>query len=154
MDRRALLRGLAAIVAGLSLPGLLDPDDARAQGTQRFSRIIVDTKPLEARGGRAAAAIIRPQLQASLQREFSGQIGGSGPALVVRLQTVLLSLDTPSGRGRPMTDYLEADVVAGARSFPLLVTQDNVGDWRSPFNEQQRLRALADSLASWVRRGV
>jgi hypothetical protein len=36
----------------------------------------------------------------------------------------------------------------------LLVTQDNVGDWRSPFSAQQRLRALADSLASWVRRGV
>jgi hypothetical protein len=154
MNRRTFLTGLAAVSAELALPGWPGLDSAHAQGTQRFSRIVVDTKPLEARGGRDAAAIIRPQLQATLQREFAGRIGGGGPALVVRLHTVTLSLDVAGGRGGPATDYLEAEVSAGGQRFPLLVTQDNVGDWRSPFSAQQRLRALADSLASWVRRGV
>jgi hypothetical protein len=156
MNRRVFLTGIAATVAGLSLPHWLSEGAALAQA--RYGRIVVDMGPLEQRGGRGAAAIIRPQLQASLQREFAGRLGG-GPTLVVRVQTVLLSSAVPGGgggfsSGGPSTDYLEAEIVVGSQRTPLLVTQDaNVGGHDfMPENEHRRLRGLADSLAAWVRR--
>lgn len=156
MNRRAFVTSVAAALASLPLAhssGI----DAQAQGTKRFSRIVVDMAPLEARGARGAAAVIRPQLQAALNRAFAGRIGGGGPVLVVRVQTVQLSSSLQNGGrfgGGPSSDYLEADVTAGAHRFPLLVTQDATagGPWYLLDNEPRRLRALADSLASWVSR--
>lgn len=160
MNRRAVLAGLTATIAAAPLSLTAGAGRAFAQGGQRFSRIVVDMQPLIARGGSGAAAIIRPQLQASLQREFSGRIGRGGPALTVRVHTVLLSGSVvPGGRrgGGTSSDYLEAEVIAGTQRFPLLVTQDALsagGAWYLPDNEPRRLRALADSLAAWVARRV
>jgi hypothetical protein len=81
-------------------------------------------------------------------------IGGRGPALIVQVHSVMLSLEMIGGRSGPPTDYLEAEVIGGERRFPLLVTQDNSIVRPSPEDEIRRLRSLADSLASWVRRGV
>jgi hypothetical protein len=155
MNRRVLMSGLAASAAGLLLTPLF-PGSAPAQaGT--FSRIVVDTKPLEARGGGGQAAIIGPRLRASLQREFAGRIGRGGPALIVRVHTVQLSSFTGRERsGGVATDYLEAEVIAGGVQFPALITvaSDSGGAWYVPGSEERRLIGLADGLASWVRRRV
>lgn len=153
MDRRTFVTGLAA-----ALPlGLAS--GALAQPSQRIRSIVVDTKPLEARGASGAAAVLRPQLQASLQRQFAGRIGGNGPALVVRVQTLMLgAFAGPSGGtlGMSSSDYMEGDVTFGAEKFPLMVTQDSSagGAWYLPDNRERRLRALADQFAGWVARRV
>ena len=88
MNRRVFLSGLGACAAGLALRATFS--EAFSQG-QTFSRIVVDTKPLQARGGGAAASIIGPRLQASLQRELSGRIGRGGALLTARVHSVQLS---------------------------------------------------------------
>ena len=155
MNRRAFVTGLAAVMAGLTLPHWLGGGAASAQG-QTFSRIVVDTRPLEARGARGQAAIIRPRLQASLQRELAGRVGRRGPLLTVRVHTVSLSSFIGNDRGGVPSDYLEGEVIAGREGFPMLVTQssDSGGTWYLPDNEARRLHAIADSFASWVRRRV
>lgn len=154
MNRRAFLSGLAAFTAGIALPYWL-VGDAHAQGGT-FSRIVVDTKPLEARGARGAASVIRPHLQAALQREFAGRIGRGGPTLVARVNTVYLSSYTGATRGGTPSDYLEGEVVVGGQAFPMLVTQasDVGGGWYVAGNEARRLAAIAESFASWIRRRV
>jgi hypothetical protein len=154
MNRRAFLSGIAGFAAGLALPHWLG-SDAQAQGAT-FSRIVVDTKPLEARGGSGAAAVIRPRLQAALQREFAGRIGRGGPTLVARVHSVQISSYTGPTRGGVPSDYLEGEVVAGHEAFPMLVTQssDIGGAWYLHDNEIRRLQAIADSFASWIRRRV
>jgi hypothetical protein len=154
MKRRAFLSRLAATAAGFTVALLPGGDVLGQAGT--FSRIVVDTKPLEARGGGGQAAILGPRLRASLQRELAGRIGRGGPALIVRVQTVQLSSYTGRDRGGVPNDYLEADVIAGGLPFPILVTlsSDAGGAWYSPGSEVRRLEGLADSLASWVRRRI
>ncbi|MCC6946492.1 MAG: hypothetical protein IT539_01880 [Bradyrhizobiaceae bacterium] len=159
MNRRIFLHGVITVLAGVPLARLTG-ETAWAQAPARYSRIVVDTKPLEQRGGSYSASIIRPQLQAALQREFAGSIGRGGPVLTVRVNTVLLNGAPAGGRrdgGGPVSDYLEAEVTTGTLHFPLLVTQDALtagGASYLPGYEERRLRALADSLASWVRRRV
>jgi hypothetical protein len=154
MNRRAFLSGLAVFAAGLSLPHWF-ANEAAAQG-QTFSRIVVDTKPLEALDAHRAAAIIRPRLQAALQREFAGRIGRGGPVLVARVRSVQLASYTGATRGGTPSDYLNGEVVAGGEAFPMLVTQssDVGGAWYLPDNEIRRLNAIAESFASWIRRRV
>lgn len=154
MNRRAFLSGIAAFTAGIALPHWLG-DEAHAQGAT-FSRIVVDTKPLEARGAPAAASVIRPQLQAALQREFAGRIGRGGPTLIVRVNTVYLASYTGATRGGVPSDYLEGEIVIGSQVQPMLVTQssDVGGGWYVTGNEARRLAAIADSFASWIRRRV
>jgi hypothetical protein len=158
MNRREFTFGLFAACGGFSLASVCG-SGALAQTGKRFGSIVVDTRPLEARGASGAAAIIRPQLQASLQREFAGRIGPGGPPLVVRIQTVLLSPYAGGGGGSreaSSSDFLEGDVSAGGERFPLFVSQDSSagGAWYLPDNEARRLRALADQFAGWVRRRV
>jgi hypothetical protein len=158
MNRRELILGLAAMAASLPAASILGSGFALAQ-TARFGSIVVDTKPLEARGGRGAAAILRPQLQASLQREFAGGIGRGGPELIVRIHTVYLSPfagDSGGRRGVSGSDYLEGEVQAGRVRLPLFATQNPsmYGAWYLPDSEARRLRALAVQFAHWVRRKV
>jgi hypothetical protein len=150
MNRRALLLGLGAFASGLILAR-----EVFSQG-QTFSRIVVDTRPLQARGGSAAASIIGSRLQASLQRELAGRIGRGGPALVARVHSVQLSMYVGRDRGGPPSDYLEGEVITGGQGFPMLVTQasDVGGAWYLPDNEVRRLIAIADSFASWIKRRV
>jgi hypothetical protein len=155
MNRRVFLSGLAALAAGLSLPAWLGRG-AAAQG-QTFSRIVVDTKPLQARGAAAAASVVGPRLQASLQRELAGRIGRGGPVLTARVHSVQLSSYTGVERGGGVpSDYLEGEVIAGGQAFPMLVTQasSSGGAWYNPDNEVRRLIAIADSFASWIKRRV
>jgi hypothetical protein len=154
MNRRAVLLCVAGAAASAALPGRFG-GTASAQG-QTFSRIVVDTKPMEARGAGATAAVLRPRLQAALQREFAGRIGRGGPVLVARVHSVQLSMYSGVGRGGVPTDYLEGEVIAGGQAFPMLVTQssDVGGAWYLPDNERRRLDAIADSFASWIRRRV
>lgn len=161
MNRRAFLSAFAAAGAlTVALPFAPGADQAWAQAPARFSRIVVDTKPLEARGGGYSASVMRPHLQAALQRAFAGSLGRGGPTLIVRVRTVVLSSSLPGSGGRfgggSASDYLEAEVSAGGETFPLLVTQDAAasGAWYSQGYEPRRLRALADALAYWVRRRV
>lgn len=155
MNRRAFVIGLAATAAGLTLPHWLGEGDASAQG-QSFSRIVIDTKPLEARGGGGQAALIRPRLQASLQREMAGRIGRGGPVLVARVHSIQLSGFAGNDRGGVPSDYLEGEVIVGRQGFPMLVTQsaDVAGPYYASDNEVRRLYAIADSFASWIRRRV
>lgn len=155
MNRRAFVTGLAATMAGFTLPHWFGGCAASAQG-QSIGRIVVDTRPLEARGGGGQAVIIRPRLQASLQREFAGRIGRRGPVLTVRVHTVTLSSFIGNDRGGVPSDYLEGEVIVGREGFPMLVTQssDSGGTWYLADNEARRLRAIADSFASWIRRRV
>jgi hypothetical protein len=154
MDRRAFLSGVAALAAGLSLPAWLG-GDAAAQGNT-FSRIVVDTRPLQARGGGATASIIGPRLQASLQRELAGRIGRGGPVLTARVHSVQLSFYSGATRGGVPSDYLEGEVIVGGQAFPMLVTQasSSGGAWYAADNEVRRLIAIADSFASWITRRV
>jgi len=154
MNRRVFVSGLAAFAAGLSLPAWLG-GGAAAQD-QTFSRIVVDTKPLQARGGGAAASVIGPRLQASLQRELAGRIGRGGPTLVARVHSVRLAFYSGVDRGGTPSDYLEGEVIAGSGAFPMLVTQaaSTGGAWYLPDNETRRLIAIADSFASWIKRRV
>jgi len=155
MNRRAFVTGLAAVMAGFTLPHWLGGGRASAQG-QTFSRIVVDTRPLEARGAGGQAAIIRPRLQASLRRELAGRIGRRGPVLIARVHTISLSSFIGNDRGGVPSDYLEGEVIVGREGFPMLVTQssDSGGTWYLPDNEARRLQAIADSFASWIRRRV
>jgi hypothetical protein len=154
MNRRAFLSGLAAFAGGLSLPHWLG-GDALSQG-QTFSRIVVDTRPLQARGATAAAAVIGPHLQASLQRELAGRIGRGGPVLTARVHSVQLSFYSGATRGGVPSDYLEGEVIVGGQAFPMLVTQASStgGAWYLPDNEARRLISIADSFASWIKRRV
>jgi hypothetical protein len=154
MNRRDFVIGIAAFAASVPLARLFG-EEALAQGAARFSRIVVDTGPLAARGGHGAAAIIAPRLRASLAREFAGRVGGRGPALVARVHTVNLApFTTGADRGGVPSDYLEGEVIAGELRFPLLVTQaaNIAGRGYLSENEVQRIQYLADSFASWVRR--
>jgi hypothetical protein len=154
MNRRVFLSGLATLAAAFSLPTWFGRD-AAAQG-QTFSRVVVDTRPLQARGGGAAASVIGPRLQASLQRELAGRIGRGGPVLTARVHSIQLSTYTGVERGGVPSDYLEGEVIAGGQAFPMLVTQASStgGAWYSPENEVRRLIAIADSFASWIKRRV
>lgn len=159
MERRAFLSGTAAAAACLLAAILAGARSAPAADGGPIRAIVVDSRPLEARGASGAAAILRAQLQESLKREFAGRIGKGGPTLVVRLQTVYLGAYAGGGGGlRPTgsSDYLEGDVTLGDRHFPLLVTQDSSagGAWYLPDNDVRRLRALANQFAGWVRRKV
>ena len=155
MNRRDFLSGLGAIVAAFTLPHWLGGDVASAQG-QSVGRIVVDTKPLEARGAAGQAAIIRPRLQASLQREFAGRVGRGGAVLIARVHTIQLAGFAGNDRGGVPSDYLEGEVIVGGQSFPMLVTQsaDVAGPYYASDNEARRLYAIADSFASWIRRRV
>lgn len=154
MNRRAFSNGAVATVAACALT-MLCYGAALAQAGG-FSRIIVDAKPLEVRGGSGQAAVIAPRLRASLQREFAGRIGRGGPALVVRVHTVQLASFTGRDRGGVPNDYLEAEVIAGPVRFPILVTlsSDAGGAWYLPGSEVRRLEGLADGLVNWVRRRI
>jgi hypothetical protein len=154
MNRRLFLRGLGACIAAMA--PLSFARELAAQG-QTFSRIVVDTKPLQARGGTYEASVIGPRLQESLRRELAGRIGRGGPVLVARVHSVKLSYLAGHIRGGGSdTDYLEGEVIAGAQAFPMLVTQasDTGGNWYLPDHELRRLIAIADSFASWIRRRV
>ena len=154
MNCRAFLSGFAAFAAGLSIPRWFG-SEAAAQG-QTFSRIVVDTKPLQVRGWSGEASVIGPRLQASLQRELAGRIGRGGPVLTARVHSVRLSSYTGADRGGIPSDYLEGEVIVGSSAFPMLVTQasSSGGAWYLPDNEQRRLIAIADSFASWIKRRV
>jgi hypothetical protein len=158
MNRREFTLGLVAAAGGVALSGI-PGGGALAQTGQRFGSIVVDTRPLEARGAGGAAVILRRQLQESLQREFAGRIGRGGPPLVVRIHTVYLSPLAISGGGRygaGPSDYVEGEVIAGKERFPLFATQSSSmhGAWYLPNNEQLRLEALARQFAGWVSRKV
>jgi hypothetical protein len=156
MNRRDFLTGAAAVAACLPLARIFG-DEAIAQGATRFSRIVVDTGPLSARGGHGVAAIIAPRLSGSLARELAGRIGGRGPALVARVHTVNLApFNTGADRGGVPSDYLEGEVIAGELRFPLLVTQPSniAGRGYLSENEVQRIHYLADAFANWIRRRV
>lgn len=157
MKRRVFLLRFALFAVGLSMAPWLG--EAASAQEQTFSRIVVDMKPLEARGGGAAAAILRRQLQASLQRELAGRIGRGGPTLVVRIETVHLAAFAGEGgwrSGYSPSDWLEGEVIAGHLRFPMFVTQHSgfAGAWYLPDNEARRLRTLADQFAGWVGRKV
>jgi hypothetical protein len=161
MNRHLFLRHVWHLAVSLAvLASSLSPGERVLAQGQSFSRIVVDTRPLEARGAGAAAAILRQELQAALNREFAGRLGRGGPVLIVRLQTVSLGpFAGPGGsgeRGFSSSDYLEGDVSAGSARFPMFVTQDSSagGAWFLPDNDARRLRALADQFAGWVRRKV
>ena len=158
MNRRGFVGGIAASAAALMFAGVFS--DARA--AQSFRGIVVDTRPLEARGGGMAASVIRQQLQASLKRELAGRVGRSGPTLTVRIETVFLASyagDGGGGRrasGSTGSDWLDGVVIAGEQRFPMFVTQHPSvgGAWYLPQSEVNRLRALADQYAGWVARKV
>jgi hypothetical protein len=152
MDRRIFLQGMGACAAVLFGPF----SAAFAQG-RTIGGIVVDTKPLEARGGRGAAAVIGQQLRASLPREFAGRIG-RGPVLTVRIHTVLLSQYSGGNDdfGGIPSDYMEGELIVGQERIPLQmsVSADSGGTWYLPGFDERRLRALADGFASWARRRV
>jgi hypothetical protein len=156
MNRRDFVMGVVTVAASLPLARIFG-DEAFAQGAARFSRIIVDTGPLSARGASGVAAIVAPRLRASLSRELVGRVGGRGPALVARVHSVRLSpFSTGADRGGVPSDYLEGEVVAGALQFPMLVTQPSniAGRGYLSENEVERIQYLADAFASWIRRRV
>ncbi|HEX5779762.1 MAG TPA: hypothetical protein VFY21_13055 [Xanthobacteraceae bacterium] len=156
MNRRAFLLGFAAVSAAIPFARYFSTD-VFAQSGRTVSRIVVDTGPLEARGARGAAAVIGQQLRASLAREFAGRIG-SGPVLTARIHGVLLAHYSGGNEdfGGIPSDYLEGEIIVGKQRIPLdvAVSADSGGTWYVPGFEERRLRALADSFASWARRRV
>jgi len=155
MNRRIFLHGLGAALAGAPL-AVLAGVPALAQGRQTFSRVVADTRPLEARGGGGAAAVLRPYLQQSLQRVFAGRIG-RGPVLTARVQTLQMASFAGSDRfGGVQSDFLEGEAVIGQERIPFLVSlpASTAGSGHLPGSDEWRLRALADAFAGWIARRV
>ncbi len=160
LDRRAFLGGVAA-AAGSG-------NAARAQSApQHFSAVLVDVRPLHARGLGAYAEFVRSALHAELNAAYDQRLGGgrTAPRLVVRVDS--LSLRPYAGRsgGRWFssgsdTDYLEGEALVVAPSGAILARHPQLsalpsnsgGAWYDPGSEQRRVAALAAHYAGWLRR--
>lgn len=154
MNRRTFLSGFAAAGASMLLPGLFG-EFALAQ-KQGIGRIVVDTRPLEARGAHWAAATIRPLLQQSLQRQLAGRIG-RGPTLTVRVHSLLMAPFAGQDRfGGMPNDFLEGEAVFGQERVPILTSLPASvgGSGHLPGTDALRVRALVDAFAGWVARRV
>jgi len=159
MSRRALLA--AALASGVPVSAALAQP---APG--HFSSIQVDVGRLHALGTGPQADVLRAALLAALRQTFADRLGGSGPALVVRITG--LSIRTfvgPSDRAGfsgGNSDYLEGEaLVVGPRGsilarYPQLsaLPSSSGGAWYDPASERRRLEALAQHYASWLRRTV
>ena len=152
LTRRSLLVGLGAALAG----------PAAAQAPAAFSSVAVDIVPLLRRGAGPEVEFIRAVMEDELRRVLAGRIGGRGPRLVVRLQTIQFT-GSPSGspnfRG---SDYLDGELlVVGARAEvlqtvpQLLALPPNGGTTiETPASERLRLLRLAQTYAQWVPRRI
>jgi hypothetical protein len=158
LDRRAVLVGLAAAAGSTA--------GARAQ-PQRFSAVLVDVRPLHARGLGPYAELLRSALQAELQAAYGERLGGgrNAPKLVVRVDGI--SLRPYAGRsggrlfgGGTDTDYLEGEALVVSPAGQILLRHPQLsalpsnsgGAWYDPGSEQRRVAALAAHYAGWLRR--
>jgi hypothetical protein len=163
--RRSFLFGTAA-VAGLALAGPGWAQFAAAAPPSHFSSIEVDVSRLYAIGLGSYAEFLRSALLAETRRAFADRIGGRGPRLVVRVNSVSLSSYSGGGGGRWgrggtfHSDYLDGEALIVDRRGTILARYPQlsaapahaVAAWYDPQLEQKRTIALAQHYASWLRR--
>ncbi len=133
----------------------------------RFSRIIVDVRPLYAKGLGPFADALRAALEAELARNFGDRLGGgrNAPRLVVRITGVSMAsyVGRDGGRffgGGVPNDYLEGEALVVAPNGQILARHPQLsalpansgGAWYDPASEQRRVVALAAHYAGWLRR--
>jgi hypothetical protein len=161
VSRRTALFGLAA--ASL-LPAGIGP--ALAAGAPIRS-VVVDTRPLAARGVPRYAALTRDVALPIAQRVFAGRIGAgdrSAPTLVIEISSIRLVAYAGGGsrRSRDMdSDYIVgAGLLVGADGkvlarYPITATRDPAdgGPWfQYEESERRRLINLCESLVHWISR--
>ena len=164
ISRRTAFAGLAGFAA-LGLPSL-----AASQGAVQWLRSVsVDTSPISNRGAFAYGRAVNLYLTSALRRTFADRIdprAKGAPALVARIESVTMTTFVGGNRSRfdggasGNNDYLDgAGVLIGpggaARArYPVLSVLDaaSSGSWNSPDVDAQRLAALCDHFAWWLRR--
>ena len=154
------MAGLAASVAaeGAALAQAAPP---------RFSAVLVDIGPLQAKGLGPFADYVRSALQAELGKAYADRLGGGrgAPRLVVRIDGI--SMPAYVGRegsrsfgGGISNDYLEGEALVVAASGQILTRHPQLsalpsnsgGAWYDERSEQRRVVALAAHYAGWLRR--
>lgn len=151
--RRFLAAGLLA-TGSIATPALARPF---------AGAIVVDARPLAAKGASAAAAAVERALTAELASAFAGALP-PGARLVVRIDGLsLAAFAGGTGVNRSgETDALEGVatlVGAGGQvlsTYPLrnVVPASSAGAWYVPGNEGRRLVEVCRNYALWLRRGI
>ena len=162
LNRRAFTAGLGAALAVAAVAPALAQDVAG-----RFAGILVDVRPLEAKGLGPFAGTIRSALQTELGRAYADRLGaGRGASrLVVRIDGISLRAYSGPDGGRSFgggtnNDYLEGEALVIAPDGRILLRHPQLsalpansgGAWYDPNSEQRRIHALAAHYAGWLRR--
>jgi hypothetical protein len=152
------LAGAVLVIATLLATGL-----AQAQSPGRFSRIMIDTRDLAARGAGLEARQLQACLPDALARAFAGRIvpgDRSAPVLTVRIQAVSLAGGAGTGgvgRGSLResghdTDYIEGDAIVGGRVYSMLAVHpaSNGIAYDAMVNARHRVDDLCRQFAGWL----
>jgi hypothetical protein len=152
---------LAAAAGAFASPALAQPAPVQPAPAS-YASVTVDIRPLLARGAGPEAFFLRDVMQEELRLLYAGRIGGRGPRLVVRLQTVQFTGSPGGGAQFRGTDYLDGELlVVGARgevlqAVPQLLALPPSGSSTVETLTSDRLRLinLAQTYARWVPRRI
>jgi hypothetical protein len=160
-DRRAVLFGLAAVLAAAGLPG-----SAKAAYAGPFRGVAVDVGPMIARSGPGPfPSLVRAELTRALEQAFAGRIVPQDkrlPVLVVTVKSVSFSAFSGGtggrgshGGGDPGNDWFEGWITVGDETQPLLVNHASPGSGERfgvERDEALRLHGVLQATAYWTRR--
>ncbi len=149
------------------LVGILVPVSGAYAG-QRFSTVKVDSSALASPTTSNLVRELNASLGAELRANFAGDLGGGrkAPLLLVRITGVTMN-STPDFRngaghansGGGGSDYMEGEALIIApggqviQRYPMLsALNTSSSGWQLPDHERNRLRALCQHYAWWLKR--
>lgn len=172
LDRRKLLLSLGStVLLGGALAACQTGSPALGQP---IGSIKVDVSPLVTQGWGANAAAVKATLERELAASFAGRIQPGGPAMVVRVNSILMpsfvggggggggSGRWGGGDGGGGTDYMDSETRIIGRggaviaTYPVLsaVPSGSSGPWHLPDIDRRRLATLARHSSAWIARSV
>lgn len=174
IDRRRIVLSLgAALMLGTGLGACQTGSAALPPGTG-IGSVKVDVSPLQAQGWGPNAGLVKATLERELAGSLAGRMRAGGPALVVRVNSILMPSYVGGGgggggRGRwgggdggGSTDYMDSETRIIGRGGAVLATYPVLsalsaatsGPWYLPDIDARRLESLARHSAAWIARGV